>query len=189
MKKALLIVTAGALLLAPPAAVAKPTKTDRENAAKECKAERGTTDATREAFRQRYGTNKNKKNAFGKCVSRRAKNEEREGEQAKKNASKECKAEREALGKDAFNEKYGTNKNKKNAHGKCVSGKAKAKEKAADEADLKRIKARKRAAKACAAEREEIGREAFREKYGTNKNKKNAFGKCVSQKAKSGATS
>ncbi len=29
--------------------------------------------------------------------------------------------------------------------------------------------------------------QAFTEKYGTNKNKRNAFGKCVSQKASGGA--
>jgi hypothetical protein len=46
----------------------------KSNAAKECKAERGTTDATREAFSKKYGTKGSKhKNAFGKCVSRRAK--------------------------------------------------------------------------------------------------------------------
>ncbi len=45
----------------------------RENAAKKCKAERGTTAQTIEAFKQKYGTNKNKANAFGKCVSKLAK--------------------------------------------------------------------------------------------------------------------
>jgi hypothetical protein len=45
----------------------------KSHAAKECKAERGTTDATREAFAKKYGTEgSNYKNAFGKCVSRRA---------------------------------------------------------------------------------------------------------------------
>jgi PKD domain len=41
-----------------------------------------------------------------------------------KNAAKECKAERED-DPDAFKEKYGTNKNGKNAFGKCVSSKSK----------------------------------------------------------------
>ena len=40
------------------------------NAAKACKAER-TTDP--DAFREKYGTNRNKRNAFGKCVSTHAK--------------------------------------------------------------------------------------------------------------------
>ena len=41
------------------------------------------------------------------------------------------------------------------------------------------------AAQACRAERQE-GAEDFRNKYGTGPNKRNAFGKCVSQKAKAG---
>jgi hypothetical protein len=39
------------------------------------------------------------------------------------------------------------------------------------------------AAKACKAERGSLGAEAFRKKYGTNHNLRNAFGKCVSSKA------
>ena len=38
-----------------------------------------------------------------------------------KNASKYCKAARSAMGVDAFNARYGTNANKKNAFGKCVA--------------------------------------------------------------------
>ena len=46
----------------------------KSKAAKECKAERGTTDATREAFAKKYGTKgSNYKNTFGKCVSHHAK--------------------------------------------------------------------------------------------------------------------
>ena len=172
-------------LLAPATAAAKPNGTDKTNAARECRSERGTTAATREAFRVKYGTNKNGKNAFGKCVSRRSKAEEKQREAAHSNAAKECKAER-ALDAQAFAEKYGTNKNKRNAYGKCVSQKAKAKKDAADAADAKKIKARKSAAKECAAERgtTDASREAFRLKWGTNKNKRNAFGKCVSATAK-----
>jgi hypothetical protein len=44
-----------------------------------------------------------------------------------KNAAKYCKAVRESKGVDAFQTQYGTNKNKKNAYGKCVSSTAKAK--------------------------------------------------------------
>ncbi|MGH3079242.1 MAG: hypothetical protein ACRDPZ_13805 [Gaiellaceae bacterium] len=46
-----------------------------------------------------------------------------EGEQ-KVNPARKCKAER-ALGVEAFNERYGTNANKRNAFGKCVSKYAK----------------------------------------------------------------
>ena len=40
------------------------------NAAKQCKDERKADPA---AFKEKYGTNKNKRNAFGKCVSAIAK--------------------------------------------------------------------------------------------------------------------
>ena len=43
-------------------------------------------------------------------------------------AAKACKAER-AAGAEAFAKKYGTNHNLKNAFGKCVSAKSKAKAK------------------------------------------------------------
>ena len=91
MKKTL---TAGALALSlalPGAALAgEPTPTDQKNAAKECKAERGTTDATREAFAAKYGTNANKKNAFGKCVSKQAKKAKaKEDKQDRKEAAQE----------------------------------------------------------------------------------------------------
>ncbi len=43
----------------------------------------------------------------------------------KANASRECRAEREQIGVEAFNEKYGSNENKRNAFGKCVSSKVK----------------------------------------------------------------
>jgi len=184
MKRVIAIGSALALLALPAGAIAKPDQTDRSNAAKECRAERGTTDATREAFAAKYGTNKNTRNAFGKCVSRRALDEEQEGETAHKNASKECKAEAEDLGAAAFAAKYGTGKKGRNAHGKCVSSKAKQHEAEADAEDKQEIAERKSAAKACAAERTEIGREAFAEKHGTNANKRNAFGKCVSKTAK-----
>ena len=180
--KRLLLAGAALALLAPATAAAKPTKTDKTNAAQECRAERGTTPATREAFRVKYGTNRNGKNAFGKCVSRRSKAEEKQREAAAANAAKECKAER-AADPAAFTVKYGTNKNGKNAFGKCVSQKAKAAKQKADEADAAKIKARKSAAKDCATERKSLGREAFADKYGTNKNKRNAFGKCVSKKS------
>ena len=58
-------------LAAPAALAADPTPADFKNAAKYCKAVR--TSKGVEAFGTQYGTNKNKKNAFGKCVSQTAK--------------------------------------------------------------------------------------------------------------------
>jgi hypothetical protein len=185
MKRSITAVAALALLLTiPTGAVAKPSQADRVNASQECRAERGDSAATREAFRVKYGTNANGRNAFGKCVSTRARDEEQEGVTAHTNASKQCKAEAETLGAEAFAAKYGKGKKGANAHGKCVSAKAKELEADADAKDQEQIAERKSAAKACAAERKEIGVEAFAQKYGTNKNKRNAFGKCVSQTVK-----
>jgi hypothetical protein len=72
MKRIVVGVGLAAVMALPAVAVSKPTKTDRTNAARECRSERGTTAATREAFRAKYGTNRNKRNAFGKCVSKLA---------------------------------------------------------------------------------------------------------------------
>jgi hypothetical protein len=50
-------------------------------------------------------------------------------------AEKACKTERNSLGAEAFSLKYGTNHNKRNAFGKCVSGKSKGKKDDQDEKD------------------------------------------------------
>jgi hypothetical protein len=139
MKKRFLVIVA-LLSFAVPVAFAappdgkKPTagaQAAESRAEKACVTERGTTAAAIEAFTEKYGTNKNKKNAFGKCVSSKSKGEDDEDEagEDKTNASKKCKAERGTTSTtiEAFTEKYGTNKNKKNAFGKCVSKLAKQK--------------------------------------------------------------
>ena len=135
-----LLLVVPAALAAPPADKGKPESPGKsanapgqqatKNAAKICKAERGTTPASIEAFNNKYGTNKNKRNAFGKCVSGQAKQlktEDAEKQQASVNAAQQCKAERGTTPAsiEAFNNKYGTNKNKANAFGKCVSALAK----------------------------------------------------------------
>ncbi len=93
-----------------------------KNASQECRAER---DADADAFAETYGSNKNGKNAFGKCVSGKVKAEDEADVEEFANAADECRAERDADA-DAFAETYGSNKNGKNAFGKCVSGKVKA---------------------------------------------------------------
>ncbi len=109
-----LVVIAAFLILAVPAALAAsppdkgkpespgnsaaaPGQSAEQNAAKKCKAERGTTPASIEAFKLKYGTNANKANAFGKCVSGMVKKAEAQ-EQAEENAAKKCKAERHDAG-------------------------------------------------------------------------------------------
>jgi hypothetical protein len=89
-----------------------------KNAAKACQAERSANEAT---FNATYGKNENDKNAFGKCVSSKAKESADAQQQATLNAAKKCKAMR-ASQKAAFETAYGT---KKNAFGKCVSANAK----------------------------------------------------------------
>jgi hypothetical protein len=128
-----------------------------------------------------YGTNANRRNAFGKCVSRRAHATADAGVEAKHNASKDCKAEEQA-DPAAFAQKYGTGKNKRNAHGKCVSQKAAAK---TAETVAGEVAADVDAAKACEQERA-ANPQAFATKYGKGKTKRNAFRKCVAQAATAG---
>ena len=147
------------------------------SAAQQCRTERSAMGI--ELFRQTYGTNKSKHNAFGKCVSKRTHATTEAAKEARQNASKDCTAE-ETADPTAFQAKYGTGKHGANAHGKCVSQKAKAETAKTVKDD---VKADVSAAKACKTERK-ADPAAFREKYGTNKNKRNAFGKCVSKQAK-----
>lgn len=108
---------------------------DAANAAKSCKADMAMSEDDFKAandgktFSDLYGKGKN---AYGKCVSAKAKQSAAARQAAVLNAAKACKAERagwnaaEHEGK-TFAQHYGTNKNLKNAFGKCVSAKAKAK--------------------------------------------------------------
>jgi len=166
-----------------------PSSQDRRNAQKECRAERGTTDATREAFAVKYGTAKsNYKNAFGKCVSSRARDEHAERHAAKRSARRDCSEERQD-DPAAFRTKYGTARtNYKNAWGKCVSQHAKKNKAAADRKDKQQFQEEHNAAQQCDAERgdTDASRQAFALKYGTpESNYSNAFGKCVSQTVRS----
>lgn len=97
--------------------------------------------------------------------------------------AKACKAERQSLGSEAFQKKYGTNHNLRNAFGKCVSASSEDGDDEKDEDDDEDGKF-SGAVKPCKAERTSTGADAFAKKYGTNHNLHNAFGKCVSSKAK-----
>jgi hypothetical protein len=166
MKRAWIVCVALAALAVPAVSSAAVSQTDYKNAAKFCKALRADMGA--ETFKQTFGTNKRKSNAHGKCVSKHA----RTLDEVDSDAVKNCRAEREA-DPVAFGNKYGTGKTKKNAFGKCVSqARSELKAEAADDIE--------NAAKECKAERK-ADRAAFASKYGTNANKRNAFGKCVSR--------
>ena len=146
------------------------------NAAQQCRAEQA--DATFAAshdgktFEQYYGTNGDLSNAFGNCVSLKRATTNTETQQELLNPAQWCRAQRDSMGDKAFTELYGTNTNKRNAFGKCVSRKAKAQNDADQQATVS-------AARQCQAERKQMGERAFRSKYRT-------FGACVSQHAKQG---
>jgi len=101
------------------------------------------------------------------------------GQQATKNAAKNCKDMRKNNA-SSFASLYGT---KPNAFGKCVSATAKLQSEPESEANQA---AEDNAAQACKKERGTTAESmaAFKDKYGTNANKANAFGKCVSKLAK-----
>jgi hypothetical protein len=164
MRTTITTMVLGLALLAPAGALASNDK-GADNAAQTCKTERAAIGTT--AFRDLYGTNKTKSNAFGKCVSKAKKADDA----AAKNASKACKAE-EAADPAAFAAKYGTGKQGKNAFGKCVSQTAKADREAEQTEKVN-------AAKQCKAERK-ADEAAFEAAYGSGRN---AFGKCVSKAA------
>lgn len=181
MNKMLVIAGLAAALVLPAGAVAKPDQSERRAAKSQCKDERGKTSATREAFRSKY-------RGFVRCVRQNAAEEDAENKTARSHAVQECRDER-SEDPEAFREAYGTNGGNgkgsgRNAFGKCVSGKAKQNKAEMDAEDEQEAEEFKNAAKECAAERDEMGREEFAEEHGTNANNRNAFGKCVSKKTR-----
>ena len=106
---------------------ARAAAANRTNAAKVCKAEMAMTEAefsaahSGKSFAEFYGKNKNDRNAYGKCVSSKAKTANAQQEAATMNAAKACKAER-AANRTAFVAKYGGKA--ASAFGKCVSSKS-----------------------------------------------------------------
>ena len=107
---------------------ARAAAANRTNAAKTCKAEQALPEADFRAahdgksFGEFYGKNENDRNAYGKCVSSKAKTATAQQETALLKAAKACKAERVA-DRTAFVAKYGGKA--ANAFGKCVSSKSK----------------------------------------------------------------
>jgi hypothetical protein len=168
MKKTLIAAVAAlALPVSVAAAEDSTTPSPREAAMATCKTQRAEIGKT--AFKALYGAN-----GYGRCVNKTTKTEQANASEART----DCKAEQAdanfAAGHDGktFDQFYGTNKNGKNAYGKCVSGKAKA----ASKEDTKTIV---NAAKTCKKQRSEDPA-GFAQWGG----KKNAFGKCVSATAK-----
>jgi hypothetical protein len=136
-------------------------------------------------FDQVYGTGKSGKNAFGNCVSTKAKASSQAEQQGRLNPAQTCRAQRTSMGTAIFDKTYGKNASDKNAFGKCVSTVAKAQN--TNEVN---------ASTACKAEQSDAnfaaaaghGGKTFDQFYGTNADRSNAFGKCVSTKAQATST-
>jgi hypothetical protein len=170
MRKLILVATT-ALFALPALGVAStpPTPADQAAAVKQCSTERNAMGVP--AFKLLYGTNSDRSNAFGRCVSKLA----QQNAQNRANAAAQCRTER-AADPAAFAAKYGRGHNHANAFGNCVATNAKA-------AAAQQVQATVNAAKACWTERK-ADPAAFKAKYGTSAGKSNAFGKCVSSKVK-----
>jgi hypothetical protein len=101
----------------------------RQSARSRCSAEQADANFPAahdgKSFAEFYGTGKGA-NAFGRCVSGKARSASAEARQDTLNAARTCKSERRTLGVPAFRAKYGKNTNDRNAFGKCVSTLAKA---------------------------------------------------------------
>lgn len=173
--KSIMVAIAAAAVL-PVAAMADPAApSDKANGARTCQALKTSLGAT--TFNATYGTNADKSNAMGKCVSAWTRAEHQNGHEA----VTACKAEQAdagfaaAHGGKTFAEFYGVGKQNANALQRCVQSKRQS-------ASAEDRKATVNAARQCKAERKADGA-AFKAKYGTNADKSNAFGKCVSKLA------
>jgi hypothetical protein len=163
MKKVLIGLMSVALVAALPAtAGAHGKRHDVKNAARYCKSLRSQLGV--DTFRQTYGGS----NAFGKCVSQRV----QQLHVARQDARQACSQE---LGAAKFRH---AGSGDQSAFKKCVAAKLRAAT-SNDDQDVVN------AAQQCATERD-ADPAAFTEKYGTNHNKRNAFGKCVSSHSDDG---
>lgn len=173
MKRIIGMALVAVLAVPATAAAQETTSTDKQNAAKECKALLKAQGATN--FKKAWGA-KGKGRAYGKCVSSKTREEAAERKAAHSNAAKDCKAEQAQTdeqfkgGHDGktFAEFYGA-KNASSAYGKCVSTKAKQNKTEADQLDQDRVTA----SRFC---KDEQKKPEFKTTY------KN-FGQCVSKKA------
>ena len=73
--------------------------------------------------------------AYAAASSNEKPNPATQAQNPEKNAATKCKAERQSTGVEAFQKKYGTNHNLRNAFGKCVSSKSKDNKDEKDEKD------------------------------------------------------
>jgi hypothetical protein len=172
--KALLAAFAVAALLPVAAFAEDVSPSDKLNGSRACQALK--TSLGPATFASTYGTNADKSNAFGKCVSQWTQAEHKN----RVEAIAACKAEQAdagfaaAHGGKSFDQFYGSGKNGGGAFNQCV--KSKRADASAEDQDKVENAARK-----CKAERKTLGAEPFKAKYGGSAN---AFGKCVSKLAR-----
>lgn len=173
--KSILLALVVAVLIPAAALADTGNSADKANGARSCQALKASLGAT---FNATYGTNASKSNAFGKCVSTWARAEH----QNRHEANAACTAEKAdanfaaSHGGKTFEQVYGAGKKGANAMRRCAN----AKRESGSAQD--RVKT-ENAAKKCKTERKTLGDTAFTAKYGTNADKTNAFGKCVSKLA------
>ena len=149
---------------------------DKANGARACQALK--TSLGEATFKSTYGTNADKSNAMGKCVSKWAQAEHSNRHEA----TVACKAEQAdanfaaSHGGKTFAQYYGEGKKGANALNRCIAAK-----RAAETAEDRQAVAN--AARSCKAERKAMGADPFKAKYGSNADKSNAFGRCVAKLA------
>jgi hypothetical protein len=175
MTRVLIAVGVIAALLVPATATAKVTRTDKQNAKKECKALRKAAGKTN--FARLMHTSKRK--AYGLCVKRKSREESRERRASHSAAVEHCRDVWGIPGSPEWFEK--TAPPPRNEFGKCVSDEARKNKEDMDEHDQNVINA----ARHC---RTEHANDLLTNPDWVNSlnknNKKNAFGKCVSWHAR-----
>lgn len=156
MKK-LTIGCALAASLALPGIASAADRHEVREAARECRADRAAMGA--EEFRAQHGS-------LGRCIRAAVRADRRADRSARRQAVRECR-EQGLRGRELAS---------------CIRGEVRE----AEAEQRQEAREQRNAARDCRAERETLGEEAFREQYGTNHNKRNAFGKCVSSKVAEG---
>jgi len=129
MKTFSAVIVLAAILVVPASAAAKSKDPDKRDAVAQCKSERGRSKASHRAFKAKY-------HSFRRCTRQSI----AVAHAVRRTAAKDCKAEVAdeefpATHDDkSFEDFYGTNHNRRNAFGKCVSTKVDEQE-GDDEAD------------------------------------------------------
>jgi hypothetical protein len=192
----LVALAVGALAFPAGAGGHPPSEENEKNAAKHCKALKSAAGPgfaeLVEGFQSGDQVNENGKNAYGQCVAFHARDEHNEEARAQRSASRECRELRES-NPGAFGRHEGAQYRNL---GQCVSQQRREEKAEQDQEDQNQVNA----ARHCKRERSDQaffvsehpdsqggeGTEddkTFAQYYGTNRNNRNAYGKCVSRHA------